>query len=89
MSRGVDVMKTRPHRRGVRSRLALAGVLALLPALAEGDFGARATSVKIAEGRPDVTEAAIIVSGGRGLKAPEHFSLVRALAKAFREVDGK
>jgi electron transfer flavoprotein alpha subunit len=28
----------------------------------------------------DVAEASIVVSGGRGLKAPEHFSLIRALA---------
>jgi electron transfer flavoprotein alpha subunit len=31
----------------------------------------------------DVAEASIVVSGGRGLKAPEHFSLVRDLAAAL------
>lgn len=31
----------------------------------------------------DLGEAPIIVSGGRGLKAPEHFALVEALAAAF------
>ena len=31
----------------------------------------------------DVTEASIVVSGGRGLKAPENFSLVRELASAL------
>jgi len=31
----------------------------------------------------DVAEADVIVSGGRGLKAPEHFSLVFDLAKAM------
>jgi len=31
----------------------------------------------------DVAEASIVVSGGRGLKAPEHFALVRALAEAL------
>lgn len=31
----------------------------------------------------DVAEASIIVSGGRGLKAPEHFALVRDLASAL------
>ena len=33
-------------------------------------------------GKPDLTEAEIVVSGGRGLKAPEHFALVEALADA-------
>ena len=33
--------------------------------------------------RPDLGEARIIVSGGRGLKAPENFKLVEELAEAF------
>jgi electron transfer flavoprotein alpha subunit len=36
-----------------------------------------------AEGKIELTEAQIIVSGGRGLKAPEHFSLVTDLAEAM------
>lgn len=35
------------------------------------------------EGSVDVAEADIIVSGGRGLKGPEHFQLVENLAKAL------
>jgi electron transfer flavoprotein alpha subunit len=31
----------------------------------------------------DVAEASIVVSGGRGLKAPEHFALIRDLATAL------
>lgn len=34
----------------------------------------------MATGRPDVTEADIIVSGGRGMKGPEHFALLETLA---------
>jgi electron transfer flavoprotein alpha subunit len=34
-------------------------------------------------GRPDLTESEIIVSGGRGLKGPENFSLVEQLADAL------
>ncbi|HTK81718.1 MAG TPA: electron transfer flavoprotein subunit alpha/FixB family protein [Bacteroidota bacterium] len=48
--------------------------------LTDADFSAKVTGVKIAEGRPDVTEASIIVSGGRGMKGPEHFHLVEELA---------
>ncbi len=33
--------------------------------------------------KPDLTESEIIVSGGRGLKGPENFSLVEALADAL------
>jgi electron transfer flavoprotein alpha subunit len=47
------------------------------------DFGAVVTRVDVAVGRPDVTEADIIVSGGRGLKAPEHFALIESLAEVL------
>lgn len=48
--------------------------------LNDTDFSARVTGVQVAEGRPDVTEATIVVSGGRGVKAPEHFQLIEKLA---------
>ena len=51
--------------------------------LKDTDFASRVTAVKIAEGRPDVTEASIIVSGGRGMKGPEHFHLIEKLADAL------
>jgi electron transfer flavoprotein alpha subunit len=57
-----------------------AAVESVTPTLADADFAAKVTSVKVSEGRPDVTEASIIVSGGRGLKAPENFKLVEDLA---------
>jgi len=40
----------------------------------------RVTDIKKSEGKLDVAEADIIVSGGRGLKAPENFHLVEELA---------
>jgi len=48
--------------------------------LTDADFSTKVTGIRIAEGRPDVTEAGIIVSGGRGMKGPEHFALVEKLA---------
>jgi electron transfer flavoprotein alpha subunit len=48
--------------------------------LTPADFGTTVTEVRIATGRPDVTEADIIVSGGRGVKAPENFAMLEALA---------
>jgi electron transfer flavoprotein alpha subunit len=36
-----------------------------------------------AEGKLELTEAQIIVSGGRGLKGPEHFHLIQELGEAF------
>ncbi|MGD0338579.1 MAG: electron transfer flavoprotein subunit alpha/FixB family protein [Bacteroidota bacterium] len=47
---------------------------------ADADFAVVVNEVRIAEGRPDVTEANIVVSGGRGMKGPEHFHLIEKLA---------
>ncbi len=46
----------------------------------EQDCASVVTSTKVVSGRPDVTEADIIVSGGRGMKGPEHFTLIETLA---------
>ena len=43
----------------------------------------RVTEFKKSEGKLDVAEADIIVSGGRGMKAPENFHLVEELADSL------
>jgi electron transfer flavoprotein alpha subunit len=48
--------------------------------LQDEDFGSRVKDLQMGVGRPDVTEAEVIVSGGRGLKAPENFHLIEELA---------
>jgi electron transfer flavoprotein alpha subunit len=50
---------------------------------------ARVTEVKAAaEGKLELTEAQVIVSGGRGLQGPENFHLVASLGEAFRAAVG-
>ena len=48
----------------------------------------KVTDIKKAEGKLDVAEADIIVSGGRGLKGPEHFHLVEELANVLGAATG-
>lgn len=43
----------------------------------------KVTSFKKSEGKLDVAEADIIVSGGRGMKGPENFHLIEELAEAL------
>lgn len=51
--------------------------------LGEKDFAAVVANVARNEGKLDVSEADIIVSGGRGIKGPEHYSLIEDLASAL------
>ncbi len=49
----------------------------------EPNLSAKVVEIKKSEGKLDVAEAEVIVSGGRGLKGAEHFHLVEELADAF------
>lgn len=51
--------------------------------ISDVNLKSRVTSYKKAEGKLDVAEADIIVSGGRGMKGPENFHLIEELAEAF------
>jgi electron transfer flavoprotein alpha subunit len=61
------------------------------PEVVDLDLGARAEDrIRVTDhvvqeqgGRPDVAEAEIVVSGGRGLQDPSNFALVEALADAL------
>jgi electron transfer flavoprotein alpha subunit len=44
------------------------------------DFAAKVVETRVNTGKRDVSEADIVVSGGRGLKGPENFHLVEELA---------
>lgn len=56
---------------------------AFAPASAASIPSLQVTNVTRNEGQLDVSEADIIVSGGRGLKGPEHFNLIEGLAKSL------
>ncbi len=63
-----------------------AGKAGAAEAFAVPAFTARVTVTAIkapASAALDVTEAPVVVSGGRGLKEPQHFALLEALAGAF------
>ncbi len=52
--------------------------------LRDSDFSSKVTGVSIAKaGRPDLTEADIIISGGRGLGGPENFKMIEEIADAL------
>lgn len=53
------------------------------PQLNDSDFGAVVVDIARNEGKLDVSEADVIVSGGRGIKGPENYSLIEGLAAAL------
>jgi electron transfer flavoprotein alpha subunit len=58
------------------------------PTLAEANFKARVVKVEKASSELSLTEADIIVSGGRGMKGPEHWQPLIDLASALGAATG-
>ena len=77
---GIPVLAIKPNSFPVQEAPAEPEVVDL--DLAEEQDGTRMTDHVVQEqgGRPDVAEAEIVVSGGRGLQDPSNFALVEALA---------
>lgn len=48
--------------------------------LSDSDFGTKSIEVKRVTGKIPLTEAEIVVSGGRGLKGPENWNIIEELA---------
>ena len=56
--------------------------------LSDADFVVKITSTEKATGEILLPEANIVVSGGRGMKGPEHWSILETLAKTLNAATG-
>ena len=56
--------------------------------LTDADFNARITSTEKATGEVLLPEAEIVVSGGRGMKGPEHWGVLEELARTLHAATG-
>jgi electron transfer flavoprotein alpha subunit len=54
----------------------------------EADFAEQTKSLVLSQGKLDVAESDIIVSGGRGMRGPENWALIENLAAAFGGATG-
>jgi electron transfer flavoprotein alpha subunit len=54
----------------------------------DADFAEQTKSLVLSQGKIDVAEADIIVSGGRGMRGPENWTLIENLAAAFGGATG-
>ena len=77
------VISVRPSAFTAAESPKAARVESITPAAASGPTVTVVEVKEGAKGRPDLGDAPIIISGGRGLKAAENFKLVEDLADAF------
>jgi electron transfer flavoprotein alpha subunit len=79
----VKVITLTPNTFGVTKGEGTAAVETLAVAFDDKDFGVKVVEVSKATGAVPLSEAELVVSGGRGLKGPENWGLIENLADAL------
>jgi electron transfer flavoprotein alpha subunit len=82
---GTPIITVRPNSTPAAESAGAGAVETLTVELTDADKASKINDkvVEAKGGRPDLGEAAIVVSGGRGVGSPENFSIIEALADSL------
>jgi electron transfer flavoprotein alpha subunit len=85
VTHGAPIIAVKPNAAAPEEAPAAAAVENVAVSFSDAAKGARITAVapRAKSGRPELTEAAIVVSGGRGVGGPEGFGVIEALADSL------
>jgi len=83
------IVGIRPNAFAAEEKGAAGEAVTFAPALDEGTAKAKVTAEETAAaGQVSLTEAEIVVSGGRGIKGPENYAMIQALADSLGAAAG-
>ena len=77
------VFSLRPNVFTATKEPAILNINTITSSIGEAEATSKVVSLAKNEGKLDVLEADVVVSGGRGLKGPENYNLIENLAAAF------